>query len=51
MEFKEYLQAMVERDASDLYLSTGALPSCKIHGQMVPLHINKIPPGRVKEIA
>ena len=51
MEFKEYLKVMVERDASDLYLSTGALPSCKIHGQMVPLHINKLPGGRVKEIA
>ncbi|MHB8472069.1 MAG: PilT/PilU family type 4a pilus ATPase [Gammaproteobacteria bacterium] len=51
MEFAELLKIMVERDASDLYLSTGAPASCKIHGQLQALDDTKLPPGRVKEIA
>lgn len=51
MEFAELLKVMVERDASDLYLSTGAPASCKIHGQLQALDDQKLPPGHVKEIA
>ncbi len=32
MHFDDYLQQMVVRDASDLYLSGGAKPSMRIHG-------------------
>lgn len=51
MEFKDYLRIMEMKDASDLYLSAGALPSIKIHGQLRPLEKEPCAPGRVKEIA
>ena len=36
MDFKGYLSIMVEKDASDLYLSSGAPPSAKINGALTP---------------
>ena len=50
MELKDYLKIMVMKDASDLYLTTGAPPSAKIQGELIPLEKTPIPPGRVKEI-
>jgi twitching motility protein PilU len=51
MELKDYLKIMVMKDASDLYLTTGAPASAKIQGQLVPLEKTPLEPGRVKEIA
>ncbi len=51
MELKDYLKIMVMKDASDLYLTTGAPPSAKIQGELVPLEKTPLPPGRVNEIA
>ena len=51
MELKDYLKIMVMKDASDLYLTTGAPASAKIQGQLVPLEKTPLPPGRVMEIA
>ncbi|ALP52163.1 type IV pili twitching motility protein PilT [Candidatus Tenderia electrophaga] len=51
MELKDYLKIMVMKDASDLYLTTGAPPSAKIQGQLVPLEKTPLEPGRVMEIA
>lgn len=51
MDFKDYLKIMVMKEASDLYLTTGAPPSAKIQGILTPLEPTPIPPGRVKEIA
>ncbi|HEB62871.1 MAG TPA: PilT/PilU family type 4a pilus ATPase [Gammaproteobacteria bacterium] len=51
MEFDDYLKIMVEQDASDVYLTTGAPPSAKVQGQMMPLNSEKMAPNRVKEIA
>ncbi len=51
MNFKDYLKLMVLKDASDLYLTTGAPPSAKIQGVMTHLEQTKLAPGRVKEIA
>ncbi|HYW91972.1 MAG TPA: PilT/PilU family type 4a pilus ATPase [Gammaproteobacteria bacterium] len=51
MEFVEYLKYFAERDGSDLYLSTGARPSAKFHGKLVPIEDEAVPPGRVREIA
>jgi twitching motility protein PilU len=42
---------MVMRDASDLYLTTGAPPSCKIQGILTPIEPDPLPPNRVKQIA
>jgi twitching motility protein PilU len=51
VEFKDYLKVMVQQDASDIYLSTGAPPSAKIHGVLAPLEEEKLKPGMVKAIA
>ncbi|MFQ5470350.1 MAG: PilT/PilU family type 4a pilus ATPase [Gammaproteobacteria bacterium] len=51
MEFKDYLKLMVAKDASDLYLSTGAPASAKVQGELIPLEQSPMPPKRVKEIA
>ena len=51
MEFKDYLKIMVDKDGSDLYLSTGAPISAKIHGKLMPLSKDSLPSGMVKKIA
>ena len=51
MEFKDYLKIMVMKDASDLYLSTGAPPCAKFHGQLKVIEKATLTPQRVKEIA
>jgi twitching motility protein PilU len=37
MEFRDYLKFMVVKDASDLYLTTGAPPTARIQGMMMPV--------------
>src|SRR3569833_1978720 len=44
MEFREYLKFMVVKDASDLYLTTGAPPTAKIQGIMTPLETTHLLP-------
>lgn len=51
MEFRDYLKLMVAKDGSDIYLSTGAPPSMKIHGVLTPLEQNSLAPGKTKAIA
>jgi len=51
MEFQEYLKTMAMKDASDLYLSTGAPPCIKIDGMLRAIGKEVLPPGGVKEIA
>ncbi|MEE9493661.1 MAG: PilT/PilU family type 4a pilus ATPase [Gammaproteobacteria bacterium] len=51
MEFKDYLKLMVAKDASDLYLSSGACPSAKFHGTLEPIEQTTLTSTRVKEIA
>src|SRR3569832_382070 len=51
MEFREYLKFMVVKDASDLYLTTGAPPTAKIQGIMTPLETTPMMPDRIREIA
>ncbi|NIP74251.1 MAG: PilT/PilU family type 4a pilus ATPase [Gammaproteobacteria bacterium] len=51
MEFKDYLKIMVMKDASDLYLTTGAPPCAKFHGVIKPLEKSSLPAGRIREIA
>lgn len=48
---KQYLAFMVQHEGSDVYLSTGAPPSCNIHGTVRPMHQTPLPPGFVKSIA
>ena len=51
MGFKDLLRMMIEKDGSDLFLTTGAAPSMKAHGKLVPLVDKKLPEGMVKKIA
>jgi twitching motility protein PilU len=51
MEFKDYLKFMVMKEASDIFLTTGAPPSAKVHGHIKPIEQATMPSNRVKEIA
>ncbi|HKJ09105.1 MAG TPA: PilT/PilU family type 4a pilus ATPase [Gammaproteobacteria bacterium] len=51
MEFKDYLKIMVMKDASDLYLSTGAPPCAKFQGVLKPLEKATLSAGQVRDIA
>ena len=51
MEFREYLKFMMVKEASDLYLTTGAPPTAKIQGVMTPLESAPMTPDRLREIA
>jgi len=51
MDFRSYLRTMVEKDASDLYLSCGAPASAKVHGSLTALEGTVLAPEQVKNIA
>jgi len=51
MGFNDLLKMMIEKDGSDLFLTTGAAPSIKAHGKLSPLIDKKLPEGMVKKIA
>lgn len=46
-----YLEVLVKHDGSDLYLSTGAPPSAKFHGELKALGQQVMPAGMVKKLA
>jgi len=51
MEFNDYLKIMVMKDASDIYLTTGAPPSAKFDGVLKPIEKASLAAGQVKDIA
>ncbi|MDH3889431.1 MAG: PilT/PilU family type 4a pilus ATPase [Gammaproteobacteria bacterium] len=51
MDFRSYLRTMVEQDASDLYMSSGAPMSAKIDGTLQPLNDGVLTPEQVKDVA
>ena len=51
MDFKAYLRTMVDKDASDLYLSSGAAASVKLNGTLQPLEETTLTTEQVKDIA
>ena len=51
MDFRSYLRIMVEKDASDLYLSSGAAVSAKIDGTLQALEDGVLTPEQVKDVA
>ncbi len=51
MQLKEFLKILVDKDGSDLYLTTGAPVSAKIHGKLQPLSDQSLVPGVTKDIA
>ena len=51
MDIKVLLKEMVDADGSDLFLTTGAAPSMKAMGKMVPMRETRFADGEVKAIA
>lgn len=51
MELIDYLKTMLKENASDLYLTTGAPPMIKVHGDHLPVNDIKFERGDVKKIA
>ena len=51
MGFNDLLKMLIEKDGSDLFLTTGAPPSMKAHGRLTPLIDKIMPEGMVKKIA
>jgi len=51
MDFKAYLRTMVEKDASDLYLSSGAPASAKIDGTLQPLEDKILTTEQIRDTA
>ncbi|MGB5440171.1 MAG: PilT/PilU family type 4a pilus ATPase [Gammaproteobacteria bacterium] len=51
MDFTTYLKIMVEKDASDIYLSSGAPVSAKINGQLIALDQQALSSEQVKAVA
>ena len=50
MDITPYLKLMVERDASDLYLTVGARVHVKIDGVTAPVGQNVLPPGAIQDM-
>lgn len=51
MDIGYFLKLMKEKNASDMFLSTGAPVSMKVEGRILPLGKSGLPPGMVKKIA
>ena len=51
MKFNDLLKMLIEKEGSDLFLTTGAPPSIKAYGKLTPLFDKPLPAGLVKKIA
>lgn len=51
MDIGYFLRLMTEKNASDMFLSTGAPVQIKVEGKIHPLGNTGLPPGMVKKIA
>lgn len=51
MKVAPYLKSLAENDGSDIYFSTGAIPSAKFNGQLKQLGKDTFPPGYVEQLA
>lgn len=51
MNFSDYLQMMVDQDASDLFFSTGAPVNIKVEGITKPVNGTALPQGAVQALA
>ncbi|MEH3022454.1 MAG: PilT/PilU family type 4a pilus ATPase [Pseudomonas oryzihabitans] len=50
MEFDRFLQLMVDKGASDLFITTGVPPSMKINGRMTPVTKDSLSPDQCRAI-
>lgn len=50
MDFDRLLSVMVEKGASDLFLTAGVPPSIKLHGKVTPLTTTALSPEKTREL-
>ena len=50
MEFESLLKLMVQKSASDLFITAGVAPSLKIHGKITPVTKQSLTPGQAMQI-
>ena len=50
MEFEKLLRLMVERGASDLFITAGIAPSMKVNGTIVPVTKSPLSPEQTREV-
>ena len=50
MDFDRLLALMVEKGASDLFVTAGVPPSIKLHGKIVPVTATPLAPEKVREL-
>jgi twitching motility protein PilU len=50
MEFNDLLRLMVEKNASDLFVTAGVAPSMKIHGKIIPVTKTALSPEVVGQL-
>ncbi|PCJ13223.1 MAG: type IV pili twitching motility protein PilT [Gammaproteobacteria bacterium] len=50
MEFENLLKIMVQKGASDLFITAGVAPSIKVHGKVVPVTKSPLSPEKTREI-
>ena len=50
MDFDRLLALMVEKGASDLFITAGVPPSIKLHGKIVPVTATPLAPEKVREL-
>jgi twitching motility protein PilT len=48
---RDLLMAMAERGASDLHITSGAAPTLRVHGHLVPLEYPPLTPDQTKALA
>ena len=49
MEFEKLLRLMVEKGASDLFITAGVVPSMKVHGKILPVTKSPLSPEQTRE--
>ncbi len=49
MDFDKLLKIMVEKGASDLFITAGVPPSIKVHGRMIPITKSPLSPEQTRE--
>lgn len=49
MDFEKLLSLMVEKGASDLFITAGVPPSMKLHGKVVPVTTTPLSPEKARE--
>lgn len=50
MDVNKLLQIMVDKEASDLFLTAGVPPSIKLHGKVVPVTTTPLTPEKTREV-